>query len=128
MHATVTGGDHWHGPEERAGGREVRREPVEGNNARVAARGVVDDRVEVHEGVVSGGVLVAGLGALGPVLAVERRVPAGLGLRGRVAHVLHVSAPRQALGPELVGDGPDRAGIDAAGRSDDLAIRGRHAG
>src|SRR5579872_5691712 len=68
-----------------------------------AVRGVVDDRVEIDERVVTGRIAVTGHRGLRRVLAVERRVPAGRGLaRGDVPHVLHVALPGEPRRRELV--------------------------
>ena len=93
---------------------QVVRQPVERDVVGVAAPLVVDDRVEVDERVVAGGVLVAHARALRGVRLVGSGVAACLGLVGRVPHVLHVAAPGQVLGLQLVGDRLDRGRVDAA--------------
>ena len=89
---------------------------------------VVDDRVEVDERVVAGGVAVAGHRLLGVVgrpdrgMAADRRLPGG-----DVAHVLHVGLPGQ-MGVASAGWPPwgPMVGVDAS-RVGDLAV-GRHRG
>ena len=87
---------------------EVGGEPVEPTTCS-RARGRVDDRVEVHERVVTVAYWSPGLGLLRVVRRVDRRMAARLRLGRRVADVLHVALPRQALGLELVGDGAARS-------------------
>src|SRR5262249_46283649 len=70
--------------------------------------GAVDDRVEVHERVVSRRVLVADLRLLRSVDRPDARVEA------RAAHVLHVRLPTKAARVELVGDGGDGLRVHAA--------------
>ena len=85
----------------------------------------VDDRVEVDERVVPGGVAVTGDGPLGLIDGAHRRVAADRGLTGRVVpHVLHVALPREVGGVQLVGDRRDLGGEDAS-RPGDLAARRR---
>jgi hypothetical protein len=83
---------------------------------RVAERGVVDDRVEVDERVVAGGVLVSGGGFLRVVDRVDPWVPAFGRLASRVrAHALVVVAPGQPRCRQLVGDRRHVGRIYAAG-------------
>ena len=102
------------------GGRRRRRQVlwqlVEIDDVVVAQRGVVDDRVEVDERVVAGGVLVLRGGRLGAVLAVERGMTAHRRLprRGR-SHVLVVVPPGEAGARQLRGDGRHGRRIHAPG-------------
>ncbi len=82
-----------------------------------AGGAVVDDRVEVHERVVPGRVLVGRRGLLSGVGGPDRRVrTGGAPVPGRVlAHVLHVAAPGLARRLELVGDRTNFGRVDAAG-------------
>src|SRR5215212_8518479 len=88
----------------------------------------VDERVEVHERVVAGGVLVRGLGALPRVALPDRWVAARrlLALGGVGVHVLHVAPPLVAGVPQLIADVLDARRIDATG-AEDLAVARRRA-
>ena len=93
---------------------EVLREQVEVYDVCVAARGVVDDRVEVDERVVAGRVLVGSGRGLGVVRLADPGVAAfGCLARGIRAHALVVVPPGEPRGVELIGDRLDVGGEDA---------------
>ena len=88
-------------------------EQLEVHNVAVAVGVAIDDRMEVDERVVAGGVLSIGRGgALGLVLGPDRRMSARPRLAARIrAHALVVIAPPQAGPLDLVGDRLDRLRI-----------------
>lgn len=101
---------------------EILGELIEIHHAVVAVCLVVDDRVEVHERIVLGGVLILWRSVLGDVERADDRMCAGGRFTRRVlAHVFHVRLPRETGVGELVGDGANALGIHAT-RAGKLAV------
>ena len=109
---------------------KIRRQLLEADDV-LGAGGPVDQRVEIHERVVAGRVLIAlghrrrrRLGALGRIIRTQLWIAAGRGLAlPIVAHVLQVAAPAFVDGGELVRQRVDRRRVDAAAAYG-LAVRG----
>ena len=98
------------------------------------ALAAIDQRMEVDEGIVARGVLIAARERLGSLRVVEfvqgdlalrvERLTAGRLLAFRVqAHVFHIAAPGPAGGGELIGKRLKLGGVNAPG-ADRLTVRG----
>src|SRR5664280_1488173 len=107
----------------RAGGEAAGGGPQR-DDVGVAELRVVDDRVEVDERVVTGGIAVARDRFFGEVGRADGGMAADSGLPGGdVAHVLHVALPGQVGLGELVGH-RGHGGREDAARVGDLAVGG----
>ncbi len=82
---------------------QILRQGIQIDDVRIATGRVVDDRMEVDEGVVFGRVLVRGGRNQCFVRLADSRMPAGGALPPRVlAHVLHVTLPCMAGRLQLI--------------------------